>query len=296
MASVILTGASGFLGAHYLKHTVRHHPDWTVVAQVRTTPLGFEHPRVRPLTCDLTWQGAARVLADLKADVVVHMAAAIMEDDARQINTAMMRNVIEACRTSGAPLVYISSSQVHFTRLNGYAQSKIDDEQAIRDSGLPHVILRPAAPYGPLLPDHHPAREQSMHVLARFVSRMLAVPVIGNGRYTRQPVLVDDFNAAISHFVAGERYPNAAFDIGGPRAFTMDQIIDVLCGIAGKKVVKVHLPKQLFILASHVVKTFHADLLGTIDCDEEVDSAPLLGELGREGFTPFEHGAACLFY
>jgi len=295
MATVVVTGASGFLGAHYLKYTVRHHPDWRLVAQVRGTPLGFEHPQIAPVTCDLTWRGAAQVLAEVGGDVVLHMAAAIMEDDAHQLNTAMMQSVLEACRASGARLVYISSSQVHFARLNGYALSKIDDEKAVRDSGLPHVILRPAAPYGPLLPDHNPAREQSMHVLARFIGKLPAVPVIGNGRYTRQPVLVDDFNRAINHFIESQRYPNVAFDIGGPRAYTMDGIIDVLCDIAGRSVLKVHLPKQLFILASHVVKTFHADLLSTTDCDEEVDSSSLLAELGLDSFTPFERGAACLF-
>lgn len=293
--TVLVTGASGFLGAHYLKHTAQRHPDWTLLAQVRSTPLGFTHPSIRPITCDLVRPAAPEVLAQLAPDVVVHMAAAIMEDNARQLNTTMMGHVLEACRRSGARLVYISSSQVHFSRLNGYAQSKIDDEQAAQRSGIPHVILRPAAPYGALLPDHAPAREQSMHVLAKFVGKLPAVPVIGNGRYTRQPVHVDDFNAAINHFIAKDRFAGQTFDIGGPAAYTMDEIIDILCRIAGKRVLKVHLPKQLFILASNVVKTFHKDLLSTTDCDERVENSPLLAELGLQSFTPFEQGAACLF-
>jgi NADH dehydrogenase len=295
MATVVVTGASGFLGAHYLKYTARQQPEWRIVAQVRSTPLGFSGPRIQPLTCDLTWRRAPEVLAELSPDVIVHMAAAIMEDNARQLNTAMMGHVLEACRLSGARLVYISSSQVHFSRLNSYALSKLDDEQAAQASDVPHVILRPAAPYGHLLPDHTPAREQSMHVLARFISRLPAVPVIGDGRYTRQPVHVDDFNAAINHFIEADTWPREPFDIGGPEAFSMDEIIEVLCRIAGKKVLKVHLPKQLFLLASHVVKTFHRDLLSTIDCDERVDNTPLLSELGRDGFVRFEQGAACLF-
>lgn len=295
MATVIVTGASGFLGAHYLKYTVRQQPEWRLVAQVRSTPLGFEHAGIAPMTCDLTWRGAPDVLADLSADVVVHMAAAIMEDNARELNRAMMASVLEVCRRCGSKLVYVSSSQVHFSRLNGYALSKIDDEEAIKSAGVPHVILRPAAPYGPLLSDHSPAREQSMHVLANFISKLPAVPVIGNGKYTRQPVLVDDFNQAINHFIANDRFVGGVYDIGGPDAYSMDEIIDILCRIAGKKVVKVHLPKRLFLLASHVVKTFHPDLLSTIDCDERADNRALLAELGRDSFTPFEQGAACLF-
>ena len=110
----------------------------------------------------------------------------------------------------------------------------------------------------------------------KFISKLPAVPVIGNGRYTRQPVHVDDFNGAINHLIANERFDGGVFDIGGPEAHSMDRIIDILCRIAGKRVVKVHLPKQLFLLAANVVKTFHKDLLSTTDCDERVDNGPLL--------------------
>ena len=134
-----------------------------------------------------------------------------------------------------------------------------------------------------------------MHVLARFITKLPVAPVIGNGRYTRQPVHVDDFNGAINYFIERDHWPGEAFDIGGPTAHTMDEIIDILCRIAGKRVLKLHLPKQLFILASHVVKTFHKDLLSTTDCDERADNGPLLAVLGRDDLVPFEQGAACLF-
>jgi nucleoside-diphosphate-sugar epimerase len=292
---IVVTGASGFLGAHYLKYTATAFPTWELVAQVRSTPLGFSRPNLSALTCDLTRPGAVEVLAGLKPDVIVHMAAAIMEDDARQLNATMMEHVLEACRRSGAKLIYISSSQVHFSRLNQYALSKVDDEAAVQASGLPHVIFRPAAPYGPLMLDHAPAREQSMHVLAKFITKLPAVPVIGNGRYTRQPVHVDDFNMAINHFIEADAFEGQVFDIGGPRPYSMDEIIALLARIVGKRVFPVHLPKELFIGASYVIKTFHKDLLSTTDCDEEVDNGPLLAALGKDSFIPFEEGATCLF-
>jgi len=292
---IVVTGASGFLGAHYLKYTSARFPDWTLLAQVRGTPLGFSRPNIQPVTCDLTRPGSVEILAGLHPAVIVHMAAAIMEDNARQLNATMMEHVLEACHRAEAKLVYISSSQVHFSRLNQYALSKIDDENAAQASGVPHVILRPAAPYGPLMPDHAPAREQSMHVLAKFITKLPAVPVIGNGRYTRQPVHVDDFNHAINHFIEADSFEGQRFDIGGPEAFSLDEIIKIMSRIAGKKVLPIHLPKGLFIGASYVVKTFHRDLLSTTDCDERADNGPLLTELGKEGFMPFDEGAASLF-
>jgi nucleoside-diphosphate-sugar epimerase len=295
MATVAVTGASGFLGAHYVKNTAAKHADWTLVAQVRSTPLGVQAPNVKPLTCDLLKPSSAEVLASTSPQFVVHMAAAITEDDARRKNGAMMRNVLEACKKSGAKLVYISSSQVNFTKKNQYALSKIEDEEAARASGIPHVILRPAAPYGPLLPEHRPTREQSMHALVKFVTKLPVVPVIGNGRYTRQPVHVNDFNAAINHFIEKDKFDGSAYDIGGPRAIAMDEIYDILSRIAGRKVLKMHIPVPVFVLASNVVKTFNKDLLSTVDTDETADNAAILAELGKEEFTSFEQGAISLF-
>jgi NADH dehydrogenase len=295
MATIALTGASGFLGAHYLKHTLATFPEWRQIALVRRTPLGFSGAGIQPMTCDLTRPGSVDLLCSVEPDVVIHMAAAIMEDNARQQNEAMIGHVLEACHKSDAKLVYISSSQVHFSRLNQYALSKIDDEQAVQESGVPFVVLRPAAPYGRLLPDHVPARPQSMHVLVKLIRSLPAVPVIGNGRYTRQPVHVDDLNAAINSFIEGDEFQGRIFDIGGPRAYTMDEIIKILAEIAGKVVLPVHLPKVLFLWASRVVRAFHRDILSTTDCTEQVDNGPIMIALGRESFVPFEEGARCLF-
>jgi nucleoside-diphosphate-sugar epimerase len=134
-----------------------------------------------------------------------------------------------------------------------------------------------------------------MHVLVKFITKLPVVPVIGNGRYTRQPVHVNDFNAAINHFIEKNKFDGSAYDIGGPRPHSMDEIVDILSRIAGKRVMGIHVPKQVFILASNVVKTFNKDLLSTVDTDEVADNAAILAELGKEEFTSFEQGAITLF-
>ena len=292
--TVTVTGASGFLGAHYIKYTLRNFPEWKLVAQVRSTPLGFAAPNLTCLTADLTRPMSAQMLASTEPDVIVHMAAAITEDNARDINTKMMANVLEACKLCGAKLVYISSSQVNFSKLNQYAQSKIDDENAAKASGIPHTSLRPAAPYGPLLPDHKASRDQSFHALVNFIKKLPAIPVIGDGQYTRQPVHVDDFNHAINFFIDKDRFEGEAFDIGGPRAIPLDGITDILCDLIGKKVFKLHLPKQIFIASTYFVSIFNKDLLQSTDTDEVANNAPLLKVLGKDKFMDFEDGAMTL--
>ena len=81
MATIVVTGASGFLGAHYLKYASERHQDWELIAQVRSTKLGLSLPNVRPLSCDLTRKNAVEALSQLKPKAIVHMASAIMESD-----------------------------------------------------------------------------------------------------------------------------------------------------------------------------------------------------------------------
>jgi len=141
----------------------------------------------------------------------------------------------------------------------------------VQGRGCPFVRAAPAAPYGPLLPDHR--LRGAVDACPRQVHHQAAGGAGDRQRSVHAAAVhVDDFNGAINYFIERDHWPGEAFDIGGPTAHTMDEIIDILCRIAGKRVLKLHLPKQLFILASHVVKTFHKDLLSTTDCDERADN------------------------
>ena len=185
---ILVTGASSFVGAHFCTLAARQGHD--VLGLWRNTPLLVDN--VKSITADVTSFRPAKV------DVVVHLAAKVMADDAREQN----RRMLDAVLDWGFPLVYASSTMVHWPRKNAYAESRIEDEARVMASTKPWLIVRPCAPWGPRHPTHRPAHKESFHTLAELVRRLPAVPVPGSAEVLRQPVHVDDFNGAILALLA----------------------------------------------------------------------------------------------
>jgi len=266
---LIVTGGSSFVGAWTC---LRAAPDHTVFALHHRTPLRL--PGVTAVRADLGRARDVRRLASLGADAVLHLAAKVKGPEAPAINRAMM----DAVLSLGLPVVYLSTTVVHWAQPTPYGRSRQEDESRLRASGLPHAILRPSAPYGPRLIGHHPGHTESFHTLADFVRRGV-VPVIGSGRYRRQPVHVDDLaDAALA--LLGRGLEGQALDIGGGDALSMIELVDVLAQTRGRRVLTVRLPKRLFVLAASRSRDFEPALVDAIDADEVVDNGPLMAATG----------------
>ncbi len=267
---LFVTGASSFVGAHFCTLAVR---DGHVVHGLhRNTPLKL--------------RGVVSVHGDVATarpspgtDVVVHLATKVMATDAREQN----RRMLDAVLAWGLPVVYASSTVVHWPRKNAYAESRVEDEARVRASGLPYAIVRPCAPYGPRVPGHEPAHKESFHTLARMCRRLPLVPVMGSGNYRRQPVHVDDFNGAILALVR-RGLGRDEFDAGGPEPLTLREIIRAL---GGRRVLP--LPGPLLRVAGPLAG-LSADVVSTFDTDDVVDPRPLASASGIEP-RPFEAAA-----
>jgi nucleoside-diphosphate-sugar epimerase len=278
--TLFVTGASSFVGAHFCRLAALR--GFTVRGLWRNTP--FLLPGVDSV------HGGLETIEDPRADVVVHLAAKVMADDAREQNRAMLDRVL----AWGKPVVYASSTMVHWPLKTAYAESRREDEARVANSGLDYVILRPCAPYGPRLVGHTPAHKESFHTLVDWVKRLPAVPVVGDGRYRRQPVHVDDFNGALLALLERGRW-RGAFDAGGPDPLTMRQVIAILGGHAGRWVTpRLRIPARAAWLASHALPNMRPELVRTFAMDDAVDPEPLRAASGVVPRT-FEVGSLDLF-
>ena len=118
------------------------------------------------------------------------------------------------------------------------------------------------------------------------------MPVIGHGRYRRQPIFLEDFNAAILAFI-NQGLPNAAFDAGGGESLTMNAIVDTISLALGKSVRKLHLPKKLFVQMARFHRDFDPSLLEASDEDELADPSALSAASGVQ-FRSFAQGVHAL--
>ncbi len=175
MSSILLTGASGFVGQELLKHLLAS-PQMVVTAAVRRSchfPDSVRQIPVGDISGDTDWQAALH-----EVDVVVHAAgrAHVMREaatdplaDFRRVNVCGTLNLARQANLSGVKrFIFLSSIKVNgeqtqsgkpFTEddlpspVDPYGVSKYEAEIALlelaAETGMEVVIIRPPLVYGP---------------------------------------------------------------------------------------------------------------------------------------------------
>jgi uncharacterized protein YbjT (DUF2867 family) len=136
-----------------------------------------------------------------------------------------------------------------------YFRGKAATEQALRDSGLSHAIVRPTLVFGP---------DDVLVNNIAWALRHVPVFVIGaSGRDEVQPVSVWD--TARICVEAGARDDDAALDAAGPDRWPFDDFVRLIARAVGGRARIVHAPKTLALALSRVARVFLRDVVLTRD-------------------------------
>lgn len=159
---ILLVGGNGQVG-HELRRSLA--PLGEVVVTMRNGALDDG----TALACDLMQAGAlAAIVRETRPGVVVNATAYTAVDKAEddrdaafRVNAGAVEELAKACATHGIPLVHYSTDYVFdgqggrpylpddaTSPLGAYGESKLAGEEAIRSSGVNHLILRTAWVYG----------------------------------------------------------------------------------------------------------------------------------------------------
>ncbi len=200
---VLVTGASGFVG-----HAVcaalqqQEHEAIALVRRPDSEPRG-----ARAVQCDLTNERAlTEAVKAAQPGAVIHLAAEIATqkdaDKIREVNIEGTQRLLAACRASDSPRFVFASTVVTgdaggsvltedspLPVQTAYGRSKQEGEQLVRDSGLPHAILRPSHVYGP-------GGWYAQEIIKRL-KQPGSFAVIGSGQNWWDVVHVDDVAAAM---------------------------------------------------------------------------------------------------
>ncbi|HLX31263.1 MAG TPA: NAD(P)H-binding protein [Gaiellaceae bacterium] len=234
--TVLLTGATGFIGPH-VAHALRAR-ELPVRALVRDPKHASR----------LTAWGVELAVGDVTdpsslgaacegVDEVVHLVAIIKGRPAEfeSVMAQGTRNLVAAAQDAGVRRFVLASALGLDERTKDavpYFAAKWEMERAVEESGLEHVIFRPSFVFG-----------RDGGVLPTFVrlARLAPVtPIVGPGTQRLQPIWVEDlaeyYVRAVSEPVGG------TFELGGPESVTWNEFWARLKRVLGVRRPSVHMP------------------------------------------------------
>jgi NADH dehydrogenase len=217
-------------------------------------------------------------------DTVVHLVGIIREERAtlstfERIHTQGTVNVLEAAVATGARrYLHMSALGTRPGARSRYHQSKWAAEEAVRASPIPWTIFRPSIIYG--------RSDQFINLIAGMVRRYPVVPVIGSGQQRLQPVPVEAVAEGFARAVELGATVKHAYDVSGPDAVTMVQLLDLIGAALGRRRVrKVHVPIGLVRQATRLLHRFPGfpltpDQLLMLEEDSVGDPQPFYSSFG----------------
>ena len=108
-----------------------------------------------------------------------------------QIDYQGTANQVEAAKEAGvARFVYVSGVGAAQDAAKHWFVSKWKAEEAVRTSGITHVIIQPTWVYGP--------EDVALNRFMGFAKWLPFVPTFGNGQQMMQPIFVDDLAKIIA--------------------------------------------------------------------------------------------------
>ena len=159
------------------------------------------------------------------------------------------RNVAEAARERGIErLVHVSAIGADAESASRYARSKADGEAAVRERVPGAVILRPSVIFG--------AEDQFFNRFAAMARLSPVLPLIGGGGMRLQPAYVGDVARAAVRALEDPSARGRTFELGGPRAYTMREIMELVVRETGRARPLVPLPFSIAAMIGSVGDVF----------------------------------------
>ncbi len=202
-------------------------------------------------------------------DVVQHLAAAFRELDVpnsyyREVNVDGTRIVLEEALQAGVKrFVYCSTCGVHgnvehppadenapIKAADYYQQTKYDAEPVVLDfyrKGLPAVIIRPTAIYGPGDPER-------FFMIFKQVNKGI-FPMFGEGKTFYHPLYIDHLIDAFVLVMEPGKGDGQAYLIGDEEYVGIEDLVRRTGKALGIDVKVPHLPVLPLVIAGHICET-----------------------------------------
>ncbi len=318
--SILVTGASGFIGSHIVAHALSEGME--VWAAVRASSSGkyLQDPRIHILTLDLSDVTQMReALREVQFDYVVHAAGATKARHRRQffeVNTDGTRNLVLALEVTQQHLrrfVFLSSLSVmgaiHETMPykemrdddtpqpnTAYGASKLAAEEWLKtNTSLPWTILRPTGVYGP--------REKDYMLMVDSIRRGVDVAA-GYQRQDITFIYYKDVVTAVMKSMQSDATVGRAYFLSDGAVYQSRTFSDLIMQQLGRRhVLRLKLPLWMLraVCAASDLKTKLGGGLSTLNNDHyhvlaqrnwRCDISPARRDFGFDPQWPLDKGVA----
>ncbi len=240
---VLVTGASGYVGSRLIPRLLDRGYD--VIAAVRSPHKleAFEWgARVTAVPMDAADPEQVET-AVRGVDAAYYLLHSMDGSGFAEQDLAMAQDFGRACAQAGVQrLVYLGGLVPRGDRLSPHLASRLEVEEALRDSGVPVVVaLRAGILIG--------GGSTSFELIRRLVERMPLIPLPGFMRASIQPVAITDaLNALVAALEAP--LPTTSIDVVGPDVMSYRDLVRTYADVAGIKRRFVNMVRVPYLLVS----------------------------------------------
>jgi uncharacterized protein YbjT (DUF2867 family) len=245
--TVLVTGGTGFVGPKIV-HALR--------AEDRPTRVLARKPdrqtQLQAWGCELA-QGDMTDASSLRravegCETVIHLVALPPFADPKVTERVMeqgTQDLVTAAKEAGIKRFVLMSALGTNERSKGisaYYHAKWEEEQAVKQSGIEHTILRPSFIFGRdggLLPG-----------LIRLVRWSPVTPVVGTKKL--QPIWVEDVAAYFVKSLSLGAAVNKTFELGGPDVVAWSELTDRIRRTLGKRRIAFQVPTVMLKAGANV--------------------------------------------
>ncbi|MFT7462557.1 MAG: nucleoside-diphosphate-sugar epimerase [Pseudohongiellaceae bacterium] len=241
---ITITGGAGFVGCHLVRRLVQDGASVTVLDDLSApSDMGLpDEPGLTLVQADVR-DGAAVARVVAGADLVLHLASVVgveaVTADPQRTESVILdgtARVLEACRGSQTPLLFLSTSEVTDAPRSGpravYGEAKRAAEELLMAAAhsLPITIVRPFNIVGP----GQAAPGMVLPALARAARAGLPLPVHGSGEQQRSFLHVEDLVEVLAE-VSSRPAPlgGELLEVGSEERLSISALAGRLASLAG---------------------------------------------------------------
>jgi uncharacterized protein YbjT (DUF2867 family) len=261
---VLVTGASGFLGASVLEALSKRPIEVVALGHsARTASVAKETGNVNWRFADIRDKTALRDIVE-GCDTVIHLVGLLTERPKKGITHQRVvvegsQCLVEACADAGVrKIIYVSAAGTHSQSQSLYHQAKWKVESIIKSSGLAWTIFRPSLLFANRIANKKAGSNKDF--VATIVQQFRWAPFIalpGAGASLCQPLCVADLAESIANAI--DSADHEIVDAGGLDKYSYARLFRDISRANFKRKLVIHLPmwfmkslaKTVFAKMSH---------------------------------------------